>query len=68
MARVVRAIIKSGSDYRPFVEGRVEEPLSARAVRAPMGDPVDNAWVFHLDQKLVLRTVSEVAKENRTDA
>jgi hypothetical protein len=23
MARVVHAVIKSGSDYRPFVEGRV---------------------------------------------
>lgn len=36
MARVVHAVVKSGSDYRPFIEGRyqVEEPLSARAVRA----------------------------------
>lgn len=39
MARVVHAIIKSGSDYRPFFEGRVpggRTPLR-RAVRAPVG-------------------------------
>jgi len=36
MARVVHAVIKSGVDFRPFLEGRnqVEEPLSASAVRA----------------------------------
>lgn len=36
MARVVHAVVKSGSDYRPFIEGRyqVEEPRPARAVRA----------------------------------
>lgn len=36
MARVVHAVVKSGSDYRPFIEERypVEEPLSARDVRA----------------------------------
>ena len=39
MARVVHAVIKSGSDYRPFFEGRVPggwTPLR-RAVRAPAG-------------------------------
>jgi transposase len=39
MARVVHAVIKSGSDYRPFFEGRVpggRTPLR-RAVRAPAG-------------------------------
>jgi transposase len=36
MARVAHAIIKSGSDYRPFFEGRVPggRTSSARAVRA----------------------------------
>ena len=59
MARVVHAVVKGGSDYRPFVEERcqVEEPLSARAVRASHDDPVDNVRSFHLDQKLVLGTV-----------
>lgn len=39
MARVVHAVIKSGSDYRPFFEGRVpggRTPLR-RAVRVPVG-------------------------------
>lgn len=39
MARVVHAVIKSGSDYRPFFEGRVpggRTPLRG-AVRAPVG-------------------------------
>jgi hypothetical protein len=36
MARVVHAVIKSGTDYRPFFEGRrrVEGPLSVVAVEA----------------------------------
>lgn len=41
MARVVHAIVKTGSDYRPFLEGRVpggRTPLR-RAVRAPVGWP-----------------------------
>ena len=39
MARVVHAVVKSGSDYRPFVEGRVPggRTLSVRAVRASIG-------------------------------
>jgi transposase len=39
MARVVHAIIKSGSDYRPFVEGRVPGGRISfgGAVRAPKG-------------------------------
>ena len=40
MARVVHAVIKTGVDFRPFIEGRsqVEEPLSASAVRARRAD------------------------------
>lgn len=36
MARTAHAVIKSGSDYRPFFEGSIPrgEPLSASAVRA----------------------------------
>ena len=35
MARTAHAIIKSGSDYRPFIEGPIPSgPLSVRAVRA----------------------------------
>ena len=39
MARVVHAIIKSGSDYRPFAEGRVPGGRISfcGAVRAPKG-------------------------------
>jgi hypothetical protein len=39
MARVVHAIIKSGSDYRLFVEGRVPGGRISfcGAVRAPKG-------------------------------
>jgi hypothetical protein len=39
MARVVHAIIKSGSDYPPFVEGRVPGGRISfcGAVRAPKG-------------------------------
>lgn len=35
----------------------MEEPLSVVPLGHPSVDPVDNDWVFHLDQKLVLRTV-----------
>lgn len=60
MARVVYAVVESGSDNRPFVEARVpggRTSVSQGREGIANDDPADNAWVFHLDQKLVLRTV-----------
>jgi len=56
MARVVHAVIKSGDDYRPFVEGPVRNP-SQQSREGATCDPVDNARVSCLDRYLVLRTV-----------
>ena len=58
MARTAHAVIKSGSDYRPFVEAPV--PSGRTSQQVPSGrirDPVDNARVFRLELHLVLRTV-----------
>ncbi len=60
MARVAHAVVKTGTEYRPFLErpdARWKDPLSASAVRALASDPVDNVRAFHLGAYLVLRTV-----------
>ena len=63
MARVVHAVVKSGQDYRPFIEAAV--PSGRTPFRhGPCGrarDPVDKARVFRSDRHLVLRTVRATA-------
>jgi hypothetical protein len=59
MAGPSDAVIKSGYDYRPFVEGPVpggRSPLY-RAVGTARRDPVDNVRGSCLDRYLVSRTV-----------
>jgi hypothetical protein len=63
MARVAHAVVKTGTEYRPFLErsdARWKDP-SLHVPRGRESDPVDNVRAFHLGAYLVLRTVRTTA-------